>query len=470
MPWVYRLDLALHSQIGVLILALGLVLAILTFSYLALYLRKKRKHSLTFTYELHFEKARELLHGFEIVGVLRENVLGRHLIIKGEKENLCLCTILPPGWMSHETKERFEAFSEGMLGYEGGKGIFSPTYVRAKGDYFIFVQEKVINSERQMLPVSSSLIFDNLLKPSEIEHILLVIARAMTKLHSLRTASYERLYHGLFIPSSLLINLDSSKRVIELMIAHTGFVYSIGPRKFNECILSTMPKNQDRDIWPYVLMFAPEQRDPSRWQEVGVCSDIFMFAALACSIFTCERFISADYIKWEKIPQKWRNFLKDSLENEPSKRPRDLQEVEDFLNDPYFILTNKEPSLLSHPSNRCNQNESNSYTLGELLEHLKTNQRGKGSQLEIKGSDDKYIEKKFDEGKKAMRFAKWGLARQNFEEILQLKPGHIESKAQLAIVCYELGDLQKAEEFYKSTKDFSPQLARVFHQHLAHRL
>jgi hypothetical protein len=102
-----------------------------------------------------------------------------------------------------------------------------------------------------------------------------------------------------------------------------------------------------------------------------------------------------------------------------------------------------------------------------LGEKLKRTRQMAAQQKDV--AQDETVDSVFEAGRHAMHEGQWEMGKKYFEELLKIKSNHAAANLQLAIACYELGDLQSAEKHLQESDAQHPLAAKVFRKHLAFR-
>lgn len=80
------------------------------------------------------------------------------------------------------------------------------------------------------------------------------------------------------------------------------------------------------------------------------------------------------------------------------------------------------------------------------------------------------LDEVYEAGKIAMNEGRWEQAKTYLIEALKIHPEDPEIYIKLTVACYEMGDLQSSEKFYKDAIARHPLAAKVFYKHLAFRV
>ncbi len=81
-------------------------------------------------------------------------------------------------------------------------------------------------------------------------------------------------------------------------------------------------------------MLPPEQKDPSKFSEIGPQSDYYMFARLAGWLFSKGKNLSQETLDFALIPSKLESFISLCLKKDSQARPSSFVAFMDFLDNP----------------------------------------------------------------------------------------------------------------------------------------
>ena len=479
---VDRFEGAFASDIGYLFLGLVGFLVILGFVYWYLLYRKKKADKFAYLFQAYYEKAENSIEGMEFVGEHQADFFGRKTSVKFPNGKYGLCLVPPPDFFEDSNKEVFRSFQ--YTAKQAKLPVFAPHLKSVSEEALVLVQGGVINHTGRSLLNVRHYLLDKRLGNAYTEQILMEVARALAKLHSLITNSGKKLYHGFILPRSLFLSFDVNRTINNIVIADLGVAFSIVPKKIIDGLMElkkgTLPieKYRANELLEQLSMMAPEQKEASRFMEVGAASDFFSFAALAIWMFTQKRFMTVEKVEWKLVPKKWRPFLKACLLDEINKRPKDFMELEDWLADPELALLHEK--LDKEEVRPLGEDEELALEKMEIQDLTTVLQRVKKERVEstaqkfsTKGKKKKKHKQKmgsFDKGVRNIKEAKWEEAKVSFLEVLEREPEHIDANIELAIAFYELGDLDKAKEYYEKAKELNPVIAKKFRKHIAFKV
>lgn len=212
-------------------------------------------------------------------------------------------------------------------------------------------------------------------------------------------------------------------------------------------------------------MLAPEMLDKSRCDSVGPAADYFSFGTLAVLMFTSEPFVSREQMNWDQIPKQWSPFIRACLSENPKERPKDFQELGDWLQDPDLMLTGPMVDQGESSQEVTLETEVDLQSLAGALQRVQRQRQSVEPQESFDG-----VTICMEQGLRALKQGRWAVAKQRFSEAVDLQENHAEANVSLAIACYELGDLDQAEQYYQRAKELNSQMAKYFREHIAFRV
>ncbi len=459
-----RFHHALGSHLGTVFVGLILALVLLSAIYWFLVVRQKRRDLLAYMHRSYYEKAATMAKNFLFVGAHKADFFGRHTIVKLPQGGYGLCLIPPPIWIDASVKDRFRCFH--LAKDHLNLPLFAPMLWRGDDPAVMMIEGGLVDGRGRLLTSLKQHLMDSKLGLTTREQILLELARALSCLHEQRAEFGGMLYHGFLLPRSLYLALDADYRVSQLVVAHAGMAFAMGPDRCVQQLTALkagmlpVEKYCANELLDQLPMLAPEQKIFERTREVGPAADFFAFATLAISLLSHQRFVSVDKVDWKKVPEKWRPFLQACLQDDPTKRPKDFAELEDWLNDPELALTYSHSVVARQELDIEDQRAANLLT--DIL---------KKAQIAVPSmTEDGTIDQHLQDGLKAIKAEKWHAARTSLTKVIRSQSDHAMAQVNLAIACYELGDRGQAEKHYEVAKKADPLAAKSFRQHLAFRL
>lgn len=309
------------SPIGLLIIALAVVLLLLIVAYTLFLARQRREDILVYLYKEHYD------HAFRQAAEIKMNYppvadfFGRRAATILSDGRTAECLIPPPELSTEEIVHRFRRMESEMAHIPSSP--FTAWTWKWDGKAFILVQEGMKGGSTNQ---------------TDAEALLLSVAHALRHLHVLKTGEGERFYHGFLLPRSLEVSGN------DVVITDACLAFALGPELMLKMLKKVMdgilPMDQKlaEELRQQTRMLSPEQRHHSRLAEVGPQADFYAFGALAALLFTGEPFIDQAHVSWEKVPVRWRPLVKQCLKDNPSDRPHDFCEIEEWLADPEYAV------------------------------------------------------------------------------------------------------------------------------------
>lgn len=468
-----RWIMAYESPMGSLLVVLFLLLFLLAAFYLALMYRQRSRDLMASLHRLHFEKSGQFIteQGWKFVGVHKADFFGRETLVK-KKDQWGLCTIPTPDLLQDDEKKRFALY---LRAFSVNTPSLATSYLLTELETPAFIQEAPVDSQGQFYPHLGHFVNSKAFVISDREHLLLRLAKDLSRLHAMCTDTGESLYHGWLLPKQFFIELDGHQRIMRTKLLNSGWAFAIGPDKLflrlKDLQQGIMPleKYAMQELVDFLPFLAPEQKNFKQLDLVGTTSDFYSFGMLATWILTKKKALSSKDVAWNQVALKWHPFLRACLEENPKNRPRDFMDLEDLLNDPEFSLTSIEEERIRTPLSH------KAPSLNDLSHDLiKAAKGGEGviSNPFNAQSQDQHVllKKQLDLGIKSVKLAKWKDAKKILKDILKLSPDSIEAHVQMAIVCYELEDFKSAEKHYETAKQTNPKLAKQFREHIAFKI
>lgn len=478
MNFFHRLQMIYESSMGRLLFIFFILLFILTIIYIFLRLRQRANDLLAYQYQSHYEKVKTVLSSLNFVGKHKGDFLGRETVVKIDQDNYGVCLVPPPNLLEEASCGRFQRYHRLLQHQE--LPVFSRYAEVYDKDFLVVVQNGMVRGDGRLFPTLREYCLDRQLSIPDAELILLELARALSILHDNRTDQGESLYYGYLLPRSIFLSFDTSQRIDRITLSNHGIPFALGAPQLckrlhalsKKQIYTVMEEYYVKELLDEMIMLSPEQRDPKRVGEVGPLADVYSFGALAVMLFCGKRFEGRKKIENSKIPDRWRPFVISCLEEDPSKRPQDFLELQDRLYDPEMALTHRQGN--DENSSEIDL-EENSITLSDLAKVLKEDiqNQEKTSQegiVEVKEKDSMIFEKLIVTIRKFLERGKWGSAKEYLQKAYSICPNSPEVNVGMAIVCYEEGDLKRAEKFYFMAKEKDPCLAKRFREHIAFRV
>lgn len=466
MHFADRLQRALDSQLAAVLLVLIALLAVLAAAYAVMLWRQRQRDLLAYLNRGYYERAEHAVKGFSFTGAHRADFFGRVSPVLTEDRTYGLCLIPPPDALDDNACARFRSFSHALHGKK--LPLFAPLVWKEAEQCLVTIQGKLVQHDGRPLLQLQHYLSDKRLGKAYTEEILLEIARAFGELHTHRTDEGEPLYHGFLLPRSLYIEFDVNRTINSIVIADLGMAMTIGPHAVHERITKLQQGKLPIDrfaamgLLEHVASLAPEQRDPSRLNEVGPASDFYAYGALATVIFTQRPFSDVRHVRWDQVPERWRPFLKACLSERPSERPKDFLELHDWVSDPELALTLQHADLPTSEAAVTSEPQALD-TLAGVLEKVQARKAASVATSDEIGTDVAV-------GMKAIKMGRWEKAREHLLAAHNDDDPDAEVAVSLAIACYELGDLENAERYYNSAKEKDPTTARCFRDHIAFRV
>lgn len=457
-----RFQLAFESQLGVVLIGLVIGLVIMAFIYWVLVARQKRRDLLAYLYRSYFDRVQGLTQEFQFLGGHKAEFFGRQSVVKLAQGGYGLCTVPPPTWMEGEVRDRLRRYFQATAPLKIS-GI-APVVWSHDETAIALVEGGGVDASGRLLPTLRHHMFNPKLLSSSREQILMELARALASLHEQQTELREPLYHGFLLPRTIRLGIDAHSNVNRVLIEQSGLAFALGPKLLSDYIAALrtgklpIERYAAQELLEQLVLLAPEQRDSRRAQEVGPASDFYAFGTIAVSLLSNQRFITADKVEWQRIPERWVPFLRLCLSDAPSQRPHDFAELEDLLQDPELVLTYSNELSTERSSRTAQCSEAVILTKNRPRQGLESVGGGNG------------FEGSYQEGMKALRTGKWQLAKKGLSQAVEINPQHAVAQVSLAIACYELQEKRKAEIHYELAKQLDPQAAKLFRQHLAFNL
>jgi serine/threonine protein kinase len=471
-----RFSIAFQTEVGLILIALLAFLFILGCSYVLLLMRQKKRDLLAYYNHSFYMKANSALKNFQLLEGHKADFFGRQSQVRCTINGLLAkCIIPPPQINDNYLMDRFSAFHRATQ--DSCPPLFAPCLWQSNQDIFMAIYGNLFRSNgKPLLPLKQHLL-DNKLSNSEKETLLLDLAHSLAKLHDLHADTGQQLYHGFILPRSIYLDVDGTNKLSACVVSDLGLAFALDAEKLYLQLKSL--RKGDLPIEKYcadelieqISMLAPEQKKADSLHEVGCASDFYTFGALAVSLFTNQRFTSPSSVIWDGISKKWHPFLKGCLEEYPRNRPKDFLECDDWFTDPDLALTYRD--AFRHSSEHLplahNENE-NPQPIAPLLERMKHLRNNPSYESNLSHKNESLLQQHLDAGIKAMKVSKWSIARNHFKGALEIDPHHAMIHAQLAIACYELGELNLAEYHHAIAKKNDPIAARTFYDHIAFKI
>lgn len=465
---VDRFQRAFESTLGQLFTGLVCVLAILAIAYAIVLWRTRRRDILKYRYENFYRHAESFCKAFHFVGIHKAGFFGRVSPVIFPDRTYGLCTIPPPDIVDEEVRERYRLFQRATSNHN--LPLFAPHLWSYDNEMVISVQGRLLQHDGCPLVHLQHYLLDKRLGRAYTEEILVNVARGLAALHNVSDDRGQKLYHGFILPRSLFIDFDVNRAINNILVSDLSLAFSLGPEKVYQQISAlrggklAIEKYAARDLLEQLSMLSPEQKDHSRLDTVGPAADFYAYGALATVIFTQEPFRDYRSVSWTTVPKKWRSFLQSCLDDNPKGRPKDFLELEDWLTDPELALTIGCRDIDVDSIEDLPEEEETS-----LDDLLGVYQEACGVDQETEESSDPFTQS-FDAGLRSLKIGRWKVAQEHFSKALILNPDHAEAQVSMAIACYEMGDLERAENFYNQAKNIDPTVAKCFREHIAFRV
>jgi tetratricopeptide (TPR) repeat protein len=467
-----RFRAGFQTELGTIFLFLAGILVCLGLAYLLLLLYQKKKDRLRYQYHSYYEQAEKLLTAYTLVGKSVADIFGRETVISSSEGQKALCLIPPPPIVDESVKQRFEEYTRSIATVN--LSMLASYSWTSTQNAWIVIQENLLHPDGRKLLTLDKCIKDDRLSGADKEQVLINLAKCLSTLHQCRTDSGEALFHGFLLPRSIYIDLDKCNEIKQIIIAYHGLAFSIGSEKFQKQLDDLKKGNLIIDKWivndlvSKIKNLAPEQLSHKRIHEVGPSSDFYTFATLALMTFGGNSIPDIETFDWKVIPENWHHFLKSCLSDDIKKRPKDFNELEEWLADPEMGLTihGSEVSLKDYHNTSKESEEEFLHSVGSLdIQAVQSI----GRQQQKKQSTANFSEH-YSAGMKAFSSGKWQVANNHFLQAIDLDKENLEAHINLAITYYEIGEMEDAEKYYKHVKNINPQLAKTFRKHIAFRM
>ncbi len=468
---IQRIQLALETPIGFFLIVLfGLLLALLCV-YGIMALRIRQRDVYRYRHARYFEAAEKAATGYRFIGQHHGSFFGRETQVRDQKERRALCIILPPEMATTDCCDRFGRFLDAR---EGRWPCHLASYSFVDCNHrFVTIQQGLLSSEATPLMSLTAYVKDKYFTTIDKEKVLMTIAHTMADLHTSHINTGETLYHGFLLPATIFIERDAAHRLSHLTIADTGFVFAMGPAAFyqrtQQLARGKIPleKYRREELLSQIAMLAPEQREEKRVNTVGPAADFFAFGTLALLLFTGNNTWTAP--KWERVPSRWRPFLERCLQDNPSERPRDFNELGEWVEDPDVALTVQEGDSLFTASTPLQKEQKEiSSLLAALQRTPQENEQHK--KIRRKAGEERSFSDCVLAGASAMKMSRWEVAKQHYEAATVLEENHPDVLIKLAVCVYELGDMHAAEMYVNSAQALDPSASSIFQQQIAFRI
>lgn len=452
MNLLFPLKQAFTTPIGDLLIFLTIAFVAVLLLYFYFWFRFGRQKDLTLCHELLFKKTEKKLKDITFRGFSKSDFFGKKQVVSLPDGRYGQCLIFYPELYSPMVKKRFEEYHM-LLQKEGGT-LFPNNIIRFENGQLVQIETQFMKSNGQSLINFAHYSLDKTLSVAEKELFLIDIAYMLEALHAQKTESGEALYHGFLIPSSFYLTLNLVKKITHIYLAEHGCAFALKDSVFQDWVLSLAQGKYILDpfvktqVEKYQFIFSPEQK--SKGESITKSSDYYSFGALSVFLFTQKEFSKAEEIDWKKIPENWREFLKECLNEQPEKRPNSFLELKEYFQSPEVeIAVSKEEPVLSNEEIKDYKEES----IKEYFEEIH----------KIK-QDYPFFDQSWHEGFVAIKESNWDKALDIFEKMSKSESEPFNAQLGLAILYYQKGDQDKAKKHYQEAKKIDADKISCFHK------
>ena len=471
-----RIEIAMNSPLGGLLIILFISLLGLIAIYTVLMLRRREKDRFAYYFAEHFSKLKQMDLPFEekaapVTGFFAREALAQHT----SSHAYGTCLIFPPELSQPEHCERLSLVQRALR--QDGLEFFSEYTWISNTDVAAILELKTYDPFGVRLMSLHEYARDFPHNEVQRENILLTLAQAIARLHHVRLDNGDFLYHGFLLPQLIYVELDPLDQVQSIVVSKAGLAYIFGARKVYDRLEDAkngklvIDRIHSRELIESTHLLAPEQMQRKRLDEVGRAADIYAFATIAVELLSGKTFVSKEQVDWSKFSEQWADFLKLCLQDAPELRPQDLMELKDRLMDSDLQLSLAQAKQVSEDEETPLYEEGlhSLEELPDLLRKVQSKQGGDYSDINAEGNMKTCLEK-VHAGYQALKLSRWSVAQQRFLEALNEDNEVADAHIGLAIALYELGDLKLAQKYHEKATVIDPKSAVIFREYTAFRV
>lgn len=450
MNWLNPFSLALKTEWGIFLIALGSMIVLMFIIYIYIAYRKKQLEQLCnlekkVTPYLSSELSKK---GFSIVGSISKKFL-RHICTVKDKEGQIFSCEIP-----FCTEQEKNTFTTRWKNLHNALNIRSLPIFGIEADSIIqenlisTIRKETIHSKEGLFIPLNEYILDKKLSEQEIESLLYKIANGLHALHQLQTEAGEYLYHGMLLPELIYIETNTSGEFRDVKIAGIGIPFGLSKKSVlisAKAMLSPARLKQ--------ILFLEEFQN--RQTKVSYKTDFCLFGILAIELFTKQHFLDPSSIVWENVPMEWRPFLKKSISPSPHSRPENFAELKIALDEPELLNL-----FYSDPENEIESSSTETMPLTldiSILDAISSVNEAPKQTIELIA--------------KAISGKKWKHGKKLAQQIIaQDKEDKGQALIYLAMCHYELGEKEQAEKCCKQAEVIDAHLYDQFIDHISKRI
>ncbi len=455
---LFPLKQAFMTPLGDLMVFLTITFLALLSLYTYFWFKFGRQKDLTLIHQNLFRKIERQLVNVSFKGIAKSDFFGKKQVVSLTDGKHGQCLLFYPRLSNKEVQQRFEQYH--LLLQKESSQVFPHHIFSVEQGVLVNIETQYMMANGQTLINFSHYIADKMLSDAEKELFLIDTAYMLEALHSLTTQSGEGLYHGFLLPTSFYLTINMVKKMTHIYLSDHGCAFALGGHLFKEWLKDlydqkfTLDPFVKKHLEKFKFIFSPEQR--GNHNTIGQATDFYSYAALSVYLFTQKPFENVNDIEWDKIPKGWHRFLKRCLIENPRERPTNFLELKEYFDQPELDIVQ-----FNHAKKHIEEKNAKAH----LAEDLKIDA--------LKGYFEKFNHEKhqlpiFDESWKegfiAIKESNWDKAHDIFSKMKESSEHAFNGQLGLAILYFQKGEQDKAQEHYQEAKKIDAKKISCFHK------
>lgn len=453
-----RLQVALQTPLGDLLIFLVLCTLVVSFFYLYFWLRFAKSKNPMLRHTGAFKMTERALKEITFIDLGVADFFGKSQIVALADGRFAKSLIFYPELTTKLSYQRFRNYHAALHQKEGSS--FPKNLIHERANLLVDIETQYVKRDGKSLINFAHFAKDPAFTLAEKEHFLMDLAHRLQALHETHTEQGEPLYHGFLLPQSFYLTVDMVKRITQMFVAYHGCAFSIGKEALShwlEQVLTekiTIDPEVKEQIKEYAFILAPEQVQRNTPHEMGQPSDFYSFGALAVYLFTGEGFSEPSKINYDQIPHEWKPFIQECLHENPLDRPQNFHELKEYFSNPELTLgqcfSATEALSFSHDG------EDVSSALKPFFDQIHR----------IK-QDEPTLTPLWHQGYAAIKNQAWDEAIQIFKEMMKDDSQTFNAHLGLALTHFQKGEHEQAKYHYFQAKKIDGKKISSFYRLIA---
>lgn len=459
MEIIYRLQEALKSPLGDLLIFLVLLTLTLSFFYLYFWARFSNNKNLVLKHHFAFKKMEKNVSEVTFLESGTGDFFGKKQMVELAGGRSVMSTLFYPELNTEKTITRFKQFHLSL------KASHCLTLLKQQQHFkseFVLSLDPLSNKKMGSHQVFlDQFIQQNMMTAADKEFFLLDLAHTLSELHEHKTEAQETLYHGFLLPNRIVLHLDMVKRIQQTDLLDNGLAFSLGSDLFKQWYqkIASHKLNIDplvqQTLKKYAFILAPEQRNTSMHLSVSEACDFYAFGALSLYLFNEECLDEISNEHFSACPASWVPFLKECLASNPQERPKNFLELKEYTSHPEVTIQHLGDEMGIDPS---------LHQLGDLADQ---EIKPLFDHIQKMKNHEAHFSNQWHLGYQAIRTKEWTEALGIFNQMMKEDPLVFNAHLGLALTYFKKGEQEKAKYHYLQAKKIDGKKISSFHRLIA---